>query len=400
MDSSVLFVVNGFSSDNIQLQPWRYVYELAKHKSKTSDVFILTNGGTDYKEIDLDEHIKIIETNVLSITRQTKLLELISSINPSELWWSTTQRSIAYYPLLSRIKCRKIAFITCPIYKWSELLKATLSGIPYELTKALWSQRVVPRLLFKLLLNSKTISKIAVQSSNNKSILQGYGVNPNKINLIPVGIDSDDDKPIKQDDFMQVSDTLNRDGDEVVFLYLGAARPIRGFDSLLKAFPAVANKNDNARLVVLARGASQEQCDHITSELKKTGSDKNITLVSGWLTKEQVLSYLELSDVVVLPFILVPSDIPVAALEALARGKPIVVSQADGLPELAEKRGIIVDPLDKNKFADELYKLSTNRQQVELYADAARKFISNYPRWQDVGSIVDNVCNNEADNKT
>lgn len=396
MRDRIIFAASGFTTDNIRLQPWRYVFELAKHKSKSSEVFVLTNGDTDQKKSTIDENLHIIETRFLSIRKQAKLKELILSINPSELWWSTTQRSVAYYPLLSQISCRKFAFITCPIYRWSELIRATFSGVPHNQTRALWSQRIVPRLLFTKFLNSKTINKVIVQSNNNNNILQRYGVYSTKTGVIPVGIEDIDSKPINQSDLKQIGDNLNKGDDEVVFLYLGALRPIRGFDALLKAFPTVTNKNSNARLVVLARGATQEQCDSINNSLTKTGNKKNITLVSGWLSKEQVLSYIELSDVVVLPFVLVPSDIPVAALEALARGKPIVVSPADGLPELAKGRGVIVDPLDTHKFADELYKLSINKQQIELHSQAAHDFISNYPRWQDVGDIVDRVSKDET----
>jgi glycosyltransferase involved in cell wall biosynthesis len=164
---------------------------------------------------------------------------------------------------------------------------------------------------------------------------------------------------------------------------------------LLDIFPKVVRQNRNARLVVLARGASQQQCDDILNELRSTESDTNISIVGGWLTKEQVLSYIELSDVVTLPFVLVPSDIPVAVLEALARGKPVVASPVDGLPELVNGRGVIIDPLDSHQFATELCNLSEDKQRISHYANSARVFIKNYPKWHDVGLIMDEICNDD-----
>jgi glycosyltransferase involved in cell wall biosynthesis len=225
--------------------------------------------------------------------------------------------------------------------------------------------------------------------------LQRYGVNINKIRLLPVGIDNDHDKPIDNAAFSQVSDDLGKSEHESIFLYLGSLKPIRGFKALLDAFPDVVRRNGNARLVILARGAEQEQCDAIMDELRRNGTDTNISIIGGWLTKDQVLSYIELSDVVTLPFILVPSDIPVAVLESLARGRPVVVSPVDGLSELAEGRGAIVDPLDRKKFSEELYDLSQDRERIERYADSARTFIVSYPRWHDVGRIMDEICDND-----
>ena len=126
-----------------------------------------------------------------------------------------------------------------------ELIRASFSGVPYEQSRALWQQRLVPRFLFKWFLNCKTFDHIAVQSKNNQKILEGSGINKDKICQLPVGIDEEDIKPSDKTILEQVSDNLNRKENEVIFLYLGALRPIRGFDSLIKAFPDVIKKNRN-----------------------------------------------------------------------------------------------------------------------------------------------------------
>ena len=84
-----------------------------------------------------------------------------------------------------------------------------------------------------------------------------------------------------------------------------------------------------------------------------------------------------------------PSDIPIAVLEALARGKPVVVSPVDGLPELAIDRGVIVDPLNTQKFSEELSSLSNDAERIEKYRNEAKKFIDEYPRWNDIGILMD-----------
>lgn len=394
MKDTVVFVANGFVRDNIRLQPWRYVYELAKHKTNSARVYVITEGASDLKQEDWDEGFTVVETNRLSIKKQTALGGFIQSLNPTELWWSTTPRSIAFYPLLSRITCLKVAFITCPLYRWMELVRASLSGVPYRQSKALWGQRLVPRFVFRWFLNSKLFDFITVQSKNNQAILESDGVRASKVSQLPVGIDDEDVKPVDQLVVDKISEQVAKKSDETVFLYLGALRPIRGFDSLLKAFPSVIERNSKARLVVLARGASEEKCNKLLADINVMGVRDSVTIIGGWLSREDVWAYLELSDIVVQPFVLVPSDIPIAVLESLARGKPVVVSPVDGLPELAMGRGVIVDPLNTRKFAEELYYLSEDKQRIEEYTQAAKQFIRNYPRWKDVGRLMDDIYNN------
>lgn len=246
--------------------------------------------------------------------------------------------------------------------------------------------------LFRWFLNSNIFDCITVQSENNRCLLEASGVNKGKIHLLPVGIDEEDVAPVDKVVLEQVANDLQKKESEVIFLYLGALRTIRGFDALIKAFPDVVRKNSNARLVVLARGATDERCDVLMQELARKGLADSVSVVGGWLDRAQVWSYIELSDLVVLPFVLVPSDIPIAVLESLARGKPVVVSPVDGLPDLATGRGVVVDPLNTYKFSEELLSLSEDKKRIDEYTQAAREYIRGYPRWKDVGKIMDDIC--------
>ncbi len=393
MTNTIIFVANGFNRDNVRLQPWRYVYELAKHKNEKNNVIVITEGGADLSIQSWEEGFDVVETKLLNIRQQLALGRYIKSLSPSELWWSTTPRSIAFYPVLKNIECKKIAFITCPLYRWSELIRASFSGVPYKQTKALWKQRLIPRFLFRFLLNSKLFNSVTVQSKNNKSILEKDGIEKSKIKYLPVGIDNEDMAPVDKAVLKLVANDVNKRNDDIVFLYLGALRPIRGFDALIKAFPAVIDENSNARLVILARGASEEKCNNILSSLQGSGIDERVSIVGGWLTRSQIWAYIELSDIVVLPFVLVPSDIPIAVLESLARGKPVIVSPVDGLPELAQGRGIVVNPLAINAFSEEMNNLAKDKKKLFEYTQAAIKFMKSYPRWKDVGDIMEEISN-------
>lgn len=392
MSDTVVFVANGFVKDNVRLQPWRYVYELAMHKAKTARVIVITEGATEALLTNWGVNLDVVETNLLSIKRQSQLADYIDSLSANEVWWSTTPRTIAYRKVLKRLNCHKVAFITCPLYRWSELMRASMAGVPYVQSKALWSQRLIPRFIFRSMLNSHIFNHVVVQSHNNYTILEQHGVKPDKLSILPVGIDVEDAEPIDESVTARITASYSKTEGETVFLYLGALRPIRGFDALLKAFPAVVKANPQARLLVLARGADDKKCANYRHQFEQQGIAENVSIIGGWLEKDEVRAYIELSDIVVLPFVLVPSDIPIAALEALARGKPVVVSNVDGLPELAQGRGEVIEPLNTAKFSSALVSLASNPAQLHKYTQAANDFIYSYPRWQDVGAIMDEIC--------
>ena len=84
MTDTVVFVANGFTRDNVRLQPWRYVYELAKYKSKENKVIVITEGGSDVSREDWDEGFSVIETRLLSVKKQSALGGLLKTFEPDE----------------------------------------------------------------------------------------------------------------------------------------------------------------------------------------------------------------------------------------------------------------------------------------------------------------------------
>lgn len=389
MTEVVVFVANGFNKENTRLQPWRYVFEIAKQRGQGKSVVIITDGES-VKEVETwSDNFSVIKTRFLSVKTQDQLRGLILSLNPAELWWSTTPRTVAYKKLLSNVECRLFLYMTCPLYSWHQLTRAIFSGVPFRQTKALILQRLIPRLLFRKFLNQSFVDKVFVQSYTNERLLKDLKVTESKIHLLPVGIDDEDlfeeNKKLKA----SIKSSLPiRTDDSVIFLYFGALRPIRGFDALLKVIPQVVKKNKSASFVILARGASEDKCREVSETLTSLGVNERVAIIGGWLSKEEVRAYVEISDMAVLPFILVPSDIPIAALEALAKGKPILVSSVDGLPDMAAGRGVVIDPLNTNMFADAIIEMADNVQLREDLSTSAREYMQKYPRWNELGKII------------
>jgi len=227
--------------------------------------------------------------------------------------------------------------------------------------------------------------KIFVQSRANLEVLRLGGIPEDKIVLLRVGIDKADRISVAtnaSEDRQTESDTKIRD---VTLLYFGAIRKIRGFDALVDAFSQVVQQVSNVKLKVLARGADDKEAAAIEARLERLGLAHKIAVTGGWLSREQVWNHIESSDVVVLPFIIVPSDVPIAILEAMARGKPVIGSPVDGIPELIEGHGLIADPLNPAALASAIVSLVQDKSQRNRLGNDALTYMQSYPDWEQIG---------------
>jgi glycosyltransferase involved in cell wall biosynthesis len=104
----------------------------------------------------------------------------------------------------------------------------------------------------------------------------------------------------------------------------------------------------------------------------------------GNVPREQVIATLALADVVVQPS--VPSSdgrregIPVALMEAMACGAPVVASELSGIPELIDSQvsGILVPPRDAPKIAETLEMLSRDPALRRKLGQAGRQRILDH----------------------
>lgn len=386
-----VFVAHGMSRENVRLQPWRYLYELAERKSRSGPVILVTDVVDHEHEEQWSDNLRVVYTGLLSVRSRMQLVEYINGLNPVGVWWSTTPRSIVYFRAWKRLVCHVTALITCPLYPWSLLIKARVKGIPKNEINVLIQQRLVPRFLFVRFLEMECVRAIFVQSLSNKAILLKAGVSASKVSIVPVGIDPEDRQQLSTERVEDVRRAYGFPEGSVIFTYMGAVRKIRGIEVLVEAFSDAARRSGKCYLVILARGADEQTCDYLKSRFTRLGIEERVHIQGGWLSRDEVWERIDASDVVTLPFVLVPSDVPIAILEALARGKPVIGSRVDGIPELIEGRGIAVESMNEKQLADSIVQLSENPLAYRRMSDAASDFMGAYPDWERVHDIAEEL---------
>lgn len=248
----------------------------------------------------------------------------------------------------------------------------------------------VSRLLFKL------GDHFIVHSRNNRQQLSAlYGISPDRTSLIPHGsldfqvrCDADSAKIRKRFGFAKA--------DKVILLF-GAIRPYKGVDTAMRAFKKVLKKFPQAKLLIA--GLLWEDWtpySHLMDELRITAA---VQTHLDYIPAADVHHYFEAADLVLLPYHHFDSQSGVGS-SAIAFGKPLIVSDVGGLPELVTDKRWVVPPRDANALSRAVitcFKDANLLAQMSLSADKiaaglgwpviAKKTIAVYRRLVRAGKL-------------
>jgi glycosyltransferase involved in cell wall biosynthesis len=132
---------------------------------------------------------------------------------------------------------------------------------------------------------------------------------------------------------------------------VGNLYPVKGHAHLLRAMPAVVAGRPDAHLVVLGRGALH---DPLLAEAATLGLSDRVHLLGH---REDVARWVAAIDVFVLPSL--SEGLPLSLLEAMAAGRPVVVTAVGGVPEVVQDAvtGFVVPPASPGALASRILAL-------------------------------------------
>ena len=153
--------------------------------------------------------------------------------------------------------------------------------------------------------------------------------------------------------------------DKRVLLFLGALIQRKGVMDLLKAAKSIRNDGiDNFKLLIAGAGEEEKKL----KEYVKENNMSDIVNFIGWITKEQKPKLLENSDVLILPSY--NEGLPIAILEAMSYGLPIISTAVGSIAEAVSGNGFLIKPGDVDALTD---RLKTIICRDELFIEQSRK---------------------------
>jgi glycogen(starch) synthase len=168
---------------------------------------------------------------------------------------------------------------------------------------------------------------IACSYYMREQIADIFGVEEERVTVIPNGIDPEDLRPHDARGLERLRAEFAAP-DERLVLLVGRLVYEKGFQIALEAMPDLIERMPGTRFVVAGSGTHEQELRRQATEL---GLDDHGTFL-GWIGDDVLHSLYPISDVCVIPSIYEPFGL--VALEAMASGCPCIVADTGGLREV------------------------------------------------------------------
>src|SRR3984893_8375501 len=182
---------------------------------------------------------------------------------------------------------------------------------------------------------------VTVSESSRRDIVAQMGVDPDRLRVVPVGVDTSIFRPVPH-----VERVRGR-----IMTTASADVPMKGLAPLLEAVAKLRVERDDAHLVVIGSPRTKSRIPALIDHL---GLTDVVRFVSGVAQQRIVDLYAE-AEIAVVPSLYEGFSLP--AVEAMACGVPVVATTGGALPEVVGtdgETGLLVRPGDPDALAHKL----------------------------------------------
>ena len=365
----VVFCIYNYVPEKMPLQPWLTVRIVAENLVKKGHTVHVV---TDVEEPAYIDGVKPHTVKSLRGSNAAEVSTLMAILKPEAVVFLPTPLNIVTAKWLDSLDCRCIGFASYSFYTGREMLTAWLTiGLselmPYLrhmlVPKVIWV-RAMRRRLHVIIAQSVTTSSRLESMLGDR--LPGLYVQPG----------------IELEQWPLVNHSGSANDDFIRLLYLGSAIAIRGFYVALDALAKV--KDERVRLRVLARGAGDEDLADVRAAVTRRKLEHRVEIEGGWIERKQLISEIHAADAVLQPFVLVPSELPVTAMEVIACGTPVIGSLIDGLPSTIGAAGTVTRQGSSAALAEAITNFSKSARLRTKWQDGCRQQREAMLGWDEV----------------
>lgn len=212
---------------------------------------------------------------------------------------------------------------------------------------------------------------LTVSSSSATDIITDFGVRPEQLHVVPLGVDTSVFTPSAQ------PRTRGR-----IIAIASADTPLKGVANLLQAVAKLRTKSD-VELQLVAKLEPNGPTDKLIAEL----GISDIVHASSGLSDAKLAALLASAEIACIPSLYEGFSLP--AVEAMASGTPIVASRAGALPEVLGPDGgcaRLVRPGDTDELIRVLDELLASPGQLRRLGTAGRGRALDVYSWESVAA--------------
>jgi glycosyltransferase involved in cell wall biosynthesis len=102
-------------------------------------------------------------------------------------------------------------------------------------------------------------------------------------------------------------------------------------------------------------------------------------VVDGFLPHQELLRHVAAGDVVCLPFEMVPSDVPLSILEAMALERSVITTKIACIPELVDNdRGFLIPSASVRSLAQQLQMVAQTPAVAQARGRRAKVYVQTH----------------------
>jgi len=211
-----------------------------------------------------------------------------------------------------------------------------------------------------------------------------------KIKIIPHGVELE---KFKLKDFAKQSELKKQLGlpdKKIIFTAQALDRQhyFKGIDILIKAARRLP---DTAQIVIAGDGDLRQTYENLSTKLNL---QKKIIFL-GTITQNQLPKFYQAADLVVVPSVAATECFSLVAVEALASGTPVIVSDWPGLRVTIDNdSGLIVKPGDIDDLSEKINFLLADDKLRQKFGLAARKRVAQFFDWTKICQNINQAYKN------
>ncbi len=333
----------------------------------------LSLGGAETKLLELIDHMdkSRFETTVCSLgLGNNKLLHRVKELDVDFLQMERKNRFDVTLPfrLAKLAKEKQIDVIMTTLF-YADFMGALAGKIAG--TKAVFSWETIsapewlyPRRLYPYRFAIRYCTNvISVSKATARWLSDERGVAPDKVIVIPYGVDIDKFSPGKN---LELKRSLGLADDAPVVGTVARLHPQKGHKYLIEAAPEIIRNVPNVKFVFAGDGETR-------TELEQMVQQKGIAEHFMFLGfRSDVHELLNVFDMFVLPSLY--EGLPNVILEAMATGLPVVACAVDGTPELVVdgETGYLAEPRVPEQLAVKISDIMSKPERAKSFGEAGR----------------------------
>lgn len=223
---------------------------------------------------------------------------------------------------------------------------------------------------------------VAATPAEEEQLISLYGANPNKITIIPPGVDLGRFQPFDREEARQHIG-IPCQGKNIMFV--GRIEPLKGIDTLIQAAAILRDHYPQMMecvcFSIVGGDPWAKSLDVEMARLQALSQRLGVTDIVGFLgSKNQNMlpKYYAAAEIVVMPSHY--ESFGLVALEAMAMGTPVIASEVGGLAHLVRdgETGFHVPPRDPETLAKRLHLLLSQPDLRNKLGEQARHYARRY----------------------